>query len=477
MKKPLTLSTLILLAAALLLASCTPAADAQEAAYPPGAPTAESAPTRKYAYPVGGSTEETAETAARFTIQADPDLQAALTSLYSAFFLGEVPAFVDADADLLAVAAPQGEAFTPADLPATFLPGSRLLPQRESQDIADFIAFAISPAGQQVLIEVGALPPSVTLTDQAGHTVEIAQPVTRVICAHGPVTSIVYAVDAESTLVAAGYLGANDPLGSAAMLNIDPRFEVIKGNDIFNLTDFNVEEAASRSPDLILANARSSWLDTVAELDIPIVLYDAETPAQLKQAVLLTGQIFGPHAAAQAQAWVAYYEWVYAAILENTQSLTQEERPSVLFTGTTPLRVASGDMYQTQLIEIAGGLSASGELSGYWNDVNLEQIAAWDPDVIIVPPYGGASVAAITEDLEWQILAAVQAGQVYQMPKLVAPWDTPAPDSVLGIIWLSQVLFPDLATLDCREQAAYFFNTFFDYALSEADLDAICALD
>jgi len=134
-------------------------------------------------------------------------------------------------------------------------------------------------------------------------------------------------------------------------------------------------------------------------------------------------------------------------------------------------------MYQTSIIEIAGGISVSAELTGYWNDVNLEQIAVWDPDLIIVPPYGGATVEAITDSPEWQILDAVQEGQVYQMPKLVVPWDTPAPDSVLAIVWLSQLLFPDQVELDCAEQAAYFYSIFYDYALSVEELDIICLSD
>ncbi len=485
MRKRITLLTLLILAAALFFTACAPAAEPTpkdtmepgETAYPAGDQTGEVAESPEFAYPAGALTEPAPPTAARFTIQAEPDLQEPLTALYSAAFPGEAPLYVNADADLLASATPQEEAFTPADLPATFLPGSVLIPQTKSQDAADFIAFAISTAGQQVLIDTGALPASVTVTDQTGNAVEIPQPVERVISAYGPVTSMVYAVDAERALVAAGYLGANDPLGSTAMENIDPRFPELISNDIFSQSTFSVEEAANHDPDLILANARSSWLETVGELDIPIVLYDAETAELLKDAVLLTGQVFGPHAAAQAQAWVDYYDWVTDIIAEGTQDLSAEERPNVLFTGTSPQRIASGEMYQSSLISMAGGISASAALTGYWNDVNLEQIAAWNPDVIIVPPYGGATVEAITEDAEWQILDAVQAGEVYQMPKLVAPWDTPAPDSVMGIIWLSQVLFPDRVDLDCQTQAQYFFSTFYDYAIPAEELEAICAID
>jgi len=465
MKKRIIHLTLLALAAVLAFSACAPAN--------------ETTPTDAVeVQETEETTEETTEEiTARFTIEADPDLQEALTALYTACFPEELPLFVETEGDLLATAAPADEDFAPSDLPATFLPNKVLIPQTSSPDVVAFIDFAVSAAGQQVLIDLSALPPSITLTDQAGNTVEIAQPVERVISTYGPTTAIVYSVDGEAALVAASYLGAKDPLGATAMGNIDPRFEDLKSDDYFNQTDFNIEEAVSREPDLILANARSLWLDTVEELAIPIVLYDAETPELLKEAVLLTGEIFGPNSMAQAQAWVTYFEWVQDSILESTQMFAEEDRPQVLFTGTSPFRIASGEMYQTSLIEIAGGISVSAELIGYWHDVNLEQIAAWAPDVIIVPPYGGASVAAITEDSEWQILEAVQAGSVYQMPKLVAPWDTPAPDSVLGIIWLSQVLYPDLADLDCREQAAYFFNTFFDYAISAEELDTICAVD
>jgi iron complex transport system substrate-binding protein len=468
MKQRLTQLTLLLLVTILIFTGCTPANQTT--------PT-DAIEAPETTLPEEELTEEATGPAGRFTIQADADLQPAVTVLYAACFPDELPVFVDAEADLLVTTATQDDAFSLSYLPATFLPGTVLIPQSDSFDAAYFIAFAVSPAGQQVLIDIGALPPTVTLTDQAGNTVEIDQPVRRVISTYGPATAIVYSVDAESRLASASYLGARDELGAAAMERIDPRFQDLIGDDNFSQDDFNLEEAANLDPDLIITSARTSWLDTVSELGVPFFLYDAETPERLKEAVLLTGQLFGPNSTAQAEAWVNYYDWVYASILEQTQDLPEEERPRVLFTGTAPTRVASGDMYQTSLIEIAGGISASAELTGYWNDVNLEQIAAWDPDVIIVPPYGGATVGAITENPDWQILDAVQAGRVFQMPKLVVPWDTPSPDSVLGIIWLAQRLFPDVVTLDCAEQAQYFYYTYYDYPISADEIDTICAVD
>lgn len=416
------------------------------------------------------------EEPSRFTIKAQPELERPVAVLYQAFFPDETATFVDEDADLLATTSSDSSDGRP-NVSATFLPESVLIPMSDSEDVEEFIAFAISAEGQQVLIDEGELPSTVSLTDQAGNIITIGQPVRRVISTYGPATALIYSVDAEERLVSASYLGARDPLGAAAMERIDPRFSAIMGDDSFTQQDFNVEQAAALDPDLIVTSARTAWLDTVDQLGISVFLFDAETPERLKEAVLLTGQLFGPHSTAQAQAWVDYYEGAVSRIEEQISDIPEDERVRVLFTGTDPLRVASGEMYQTDIIELAGGISVSDDLTGFWNDVNLEQIAIWDPDVVIVPPYGGASVEAITESSEWQILQAVQEGRVYRMPKLVVPWDTPAPDSVLGIIWMAQRLNPDLVDLGCADEAEYFYNTFYDYAITAEEIESICQID
>lgn len=444
----------ILLLWVLALSACSAAA------------TDEAATTAPEAQPTVAEAEPVVE--ARFTIQADEAVQGALAAVYTALYPGERPAFTAADADLLVTTASHENAA------ATILPGTHLVPLSDNADVAQFIAFAVSPDGQQALIDVGALPASVTLTDQAGNTVTIPQPVRRVISSHGPTTFLVYGVGAADRLVAASYLGARDPAGAAAMARIDPRFAEIMGDDYFTQSEFNAEEAARLAPDLITTSARTQWLDVAAELGIPTFLFEAETPDRLKEAMLLTGQLFGPNTTAQAETWVAYYDSVVQDVAEQTAAIPAGERLRVLFTGSDPLQAASGEMYQTAIIEAAGGQSVSAELVGYWNDVNLEQIAAWNPDVIVIPPYGGATVEAITDSPEWQILDAVQAGRVYQMPKLVAPWDTPAPDSVLGIIWLAETLYPELVQLSCAGEAEFFYNTFYGYNISAEEIADLC---
>ena len=422
-------------------------------------------------------TEVIIEEQPRFLIKADEKLKDEITVLYQAYFNGENPVFVQSGGDLMVTTRQDDFSFHP-QIMATFLWNSILLPKSsDNPEVEEFIDFTISVDGQQVLVDEGLLTFPEGITDQAGNLFIFKQPFHRVISTYGPSTAFIYAVGAGDRLVSASYLGARDPLGAAAMEKIDPRFPALMGDDYFSQEDFNIEQAAILEPDLIVTSARTVWLDTVSQLDIPVILFDAETIDRLKEAMLLTGQIFGPHAYAHSEAWVSYFEGVVDKISADIGDIPESERLRVLLTGTQPSRVASGDMFQTSIIELAGGVSVSKELGGYWNDVDLEQIALWDPDVIIVPPYGGATVEAITGSPEWQILNAVQSGQVYQMPKLVVPWDTPAPDSVLGIIWMAKLINPELQGLDCIEEAQYFYNTFYNYQVTQEELSMICSYE
>lgn len=463
---------MIVMVVAVLAASCAQPAPAEE----PAAVESESAVEEPAEESVVDIPEE-GVLDARFSIQADADLQGALTALYSDVFGDEEVVFVNEGADVLAASVENPIFAESNEVPAVFLPGYALKLQSDNSDAQSFIDFAISADGQMVLILEGLLPESIKVVDQGGENVEVRMPVYNVISAHGPTTFMFYAVGAADRLVGASYLGARDPNGAAALERIDPKSVGFTTDELFSQEVFSIEEAIQLDPNLVAATVRTSWIDSVLELGVPIVRYEAETPELLKEAMLMTGELIGPYGSARAQAWVDYYDSVFTTVVEEASTLSENERVRVLFTGTNPLRVASSDMYQSSIIEAAGGISVTDELVGYWNDVNLEQVALWDPDVILVPPYGGASVEAITESPEWQILDAVVEGRVYRVPKLVAPWDTPTPDSVLSIIWMANRLYPELVTLDCGTETEYYYNTFYDYAISDEEVQSLCAIE
>jgi iron complex transport system substrate-binding protein len=342
--------------------------------------------------------------------------------------------------------------------------------ERDTPAAREFMRFATSAAGQRSLIRAGLLPERVTIVDQEGRSVELAQPVERLASPYALATYLAYAVGAGDRVVLGNYLGARDPEGAAAMERIDPRFRELGTVAPEDAT--NVEYVATIAPDLVFAAAGAEWRSPLEALGIAVIAFQGESPERLREALRIAGRALGPDAAARAEAWIAYYDDVLDRVEQAVGPMTR--RPTVLFTGTDRTRVASGAMYQTALIEAAGGASVTAHLRGHWNDVDVEQVLSWNPDVVLVAPYGRATVAAILEDATWQLLDAVRTGDVLRVPKLVAPWDTPVPDSVLALVWLAERLHGELVDLDCEAETHFFYRRFYDYQIEDEEVAVLC---
>lgn len=307
---------------------------------------------------------------------------------------------------------------------------------------------------------------TVTVVDQAGREVVISPPVRRVVSLYGVATMYLYALGVQERLVLGTYVGLKP--GSPpweALVSVDPGLP-----DKYARTRPSLEEVLAREPDLVLANP---WKDPgaaeeFAAFGVPVVLLRAEDVEGIRGATELLGKIFG--AEERAARLLSYLDATVRAIASATAG-QGDSRPRTLFVGTRPLRVASGEMYQTQLIELAGGDPVTAELRGYWQDVDIEQVLLWDPEVIFIAPYGKVTPKDLLTDSVWQAIRAVQDKRVFKMPRVFAPWDIPTPESFLGLLWMAAKLHPELG-IDVVAEAGVFYREFYGYELPE-DLIAV----
>lgn len=322
-----------------------------------------------------------------------------------------------------------------------------------------------------LLVGGGVSALAVEVMDQTGTTVRIEKPVERIVSVYGIGTYFLYALGVEDRIVGGGYVGVKSAgQASATLLRLEPRFE-----ELFLFGDPNIEEILDRDPQLVLADGsrHGAFAEQMADLGVPTIQYLVETSDALKAAVRLTGRALGEDATERAENLIGEFERVGAAVGEDLADIDGEQRVDVLFLGTSPLQVASGAMYQTELIEAAGGRSVSKDLVGYWNEVNLEQILLWNPDVIVIAPYGPVQPADLLGNPDWSSITAVRDGRVARMPRLVAPIDTPVPESLLGIVWMAETFYPDWVTLDMREEGAAFYEAFYGLELTDEELDLL----
>ncbi len=237
--------------------------------------------------------------------------------------------------------------------------------------------------------------------------------------------------------------------------------------------DAGPEQIAAFNPDIVLM--KSYMVDKLGPgldaLGIPYIGLDLETPEQFYADLRLLGKLLGNEA--RAEALIDFYHQQLDALEQRRADV--EERPRVLVLsysdkgGEVAFKVPPRTWIQTTEVVMAGGdpVWAQDVEGGGWNVVGLEQIAAWQPEVIFVIAYNrdsGEVAAKLRTDPNWATLPAGQQGAIYGVPTDYYSWDTPDPHWLLGVIWMSTKLHPEAyADLDMIEKVKLFYRTVYDF--------------
>ena len=293
----------------------------------------------------------------------------------------------------------------------------------------------------------------ITVTDALGRDVVFSQPPERVVVAGRAVRITAGALftfpEAKERVVA---LEGRTPAVTDFISLLDPDFSEM----LLFEREVGPEQIVTAHPDVVvLKSYMAEKLGTPLEqLDIPVVYVDFETPEQYFRDVATLGQLFGnPERADQIK---AFYQTRLDRIQRSLKGLADEQKPSVLVLqysdkgGEVAFQFAPASWIQTTLVELAGGTPVWKEsaLGSGWTIVGFEQIAAWNPDIILIVSYGsdpGSAVATLKDDHQWQALASVQGERLYAFPKDtgVYSWDQPDVRWILGLTWLAAKLHPD----------------------------------
>lgn len=245
-------------------------------------------------------------------------------------------------------------------------------------------------------------------------------------------------------------------------------------------TDAGPEQIAPVNPDLVMMKSylKEQLGDQVELLGIKVVYLDLETPEAINNDIRTLGTIFGN--AERAEQLVSLYDQARTRITDVTATIPPEEKPSTLLIqysnkgGETAFKVPTGSYLQTQLVEMAGGEPVWKDVMGEgWSVITLEQIAAWNPDVIIVIDYSGKAMETV-DSLEanenWQQLDAVKNGKLYAFPLDFQSWDQPDTRWTLGLAWLATILQPErFESLKMYVEIPAFYTDF--YGLSESAVE------
>ncbi len=140
--------------------------------------------------------------------------------------------------------------------------------------------------------------------------------------------------------------------------------------------------------------------------------------------------------------------------------------------GDKGLNVLAEGSFHAETINMVGDNAAKIEAvvhTGDGNEVDMEQLILWDPEVIIFEP--NSVFDTVADDPLWQELEPIKNGEYYKCPWGPYGWlsTPPAVQRYLGMVWMASLLYPEYADYDLQELVTEYYQVFYGYELSDAE--------
>ncbi|NMA87949.1 MAG: ABC transporter substrate-binding protein [Methanoculleus bourgensis] len=321
-----------------------------------------------------------------------------------------------------------------------------------------------------------------TFVDDVGR--EITLPVTiDAVSPSGPLAQIVlYSLDQDL------FVSVSSEFTDAQATYIDPRLLTLPVTG-----QFYGSKASTMNPESIMELNRQLNIDVVldigeakktmkADLDdiqaktnVPFAFITQNKLEDIPGSYVKLGELLsrperGQELSDYVSALLAEFDSGMKKVGDNKKSLiyvTAIDGNSVSMVGSGSYHAEVIDYLANNLAKPAASSSGTGD--GY----TMEDILQMDPDYIIVGYTDGhAYYNEIMTKPMWQSLSAVKEGNVYEAPYGPYNWmgGPPSVQRLLSMIWLGNLMYPDVFDYTIDDRVKEFYSLFFRYDLTDAEL-------
>lgn len=215
--------------------------------------------------------------------------------------------------------------------------------------------------------------------------------------------------------------------------------------------------------------------ERLSRLGIPTRAVPVADAQSLRANVRDTADAIGtPEAKARQKAYDAFLDGVLARLRRGLRDVPEDRRPRVLHLGSlTPLRADGSGSLIDDWITLAGGRNVAAELHGNLKPVSIEQIARWNPDIIIV---GGQDERA--DEHPTVTVPALAGRRLVRNPSGVYQWDRHGPEFALQLLWTAKLLHPkEFADVDMVKETMDFYRRLFGYPMTADEAKSMLAAE
>jgi iron complex transport system substrate-binding protein len=326
---------------------------------------------------------------------------------------------------------------------------------------------------------------TVLATDMIGRQVEVPVKPRRVITDRILPFPSTYFVGVRSDM---SEMAAMHPASKSAavnsMLNIMAPDIAKASTGIFNGDTPNIEEIMNLSPDLVFA---------FADLEGALVPYET---AGITALGIRAASAAGGDSLETLRGWFGVLAFTGGdksrmdAILDegnaakkmiaDTLAGQAAPNPSAIFIFSTTgnsMEIAGGNFFSEYWLKNSGADDPAARAFQGRKVVNMEQIYAWNPDIIYITNFTPLQPEDIYQNAalgqDWSSLKAVQNKRVHKVPLGIYRWFPPSGDTPLMLKWLAQKNHPELFTYSIEGEIKAYYKKHYAYDLKDDEVNFI----
>ena len=325
-----------------------------------------------------------------------------------------------------------------------------------------------------------------TVIDHGGNEVEVPNEITRVVIDQIPILSTYMAYFEGSAPYIVGFCGSfKSTISDTVLKNIAP--ELMETADtVYAQSDLNIEEIMKLEPDVIFYNSgNAEHAEILKASGIPCVGFatvgddtESDPVERYKQWLRLLEDVFGEQG--KTDEFIAAGEEIVADVEARIAEIPEEERPSALilwkYANGIP-QVSGNGTFGTYWLRRLGVSDPASEVNGF-GQVNMEQIYAWDPDILFLDGPGllnlktGDVLSGNVAGADFSAMKAVKDGRVYNTTLGMWNWFTPNPDAPLVLAWLACNTYPEeFADYPLEDTIRQYYQDWYGYEITDAELE------
>lgn len=315
------------------------------------------------------------------------------------------------------------------------------------------------------------------VTDQLGRQVTVPDRVDRVVVLQHQTLNLLVQLDATNTMV--GVLNNwKQQLGEGYQRLVP---ELTSLPTLGDLTHVDVEKLVALHSQVVFVTnyAPQEMIEQIQKLGIAVIAISlrADNNQQnrlnpdlaneeqaysegLKEGIRLIGEVVNHQQQAESLIEATFSQRQQTDDRLKTLPVSQRIRT---YMANPDLTTYGSGKYTGLMMAHAGALNvAAATVKGY-KQVSMEQILAWNPQVIFVQDRYPQVIKEIQQQPAWQAVDAVKHHRVYLMPEYAKAWGYPMPEALaLGELWMAKKLYPEkFRDIDMQKKADEWYQRFY----------------